>query len=382
MDLSVTYAGVKFKNPLVLASATPGWDGHHLRLAAEAGAGAVVPKTIGPVADWAAHPRCGRLALIKVGRRPIGMVNLELFTTMSRERWIETELAEAHRGGARVVGSILAMPDPAGTAVLAQQVQETGCVDLFEINVSCPMPASSVGMHIGCDSVLTARQVEAVKKVATVPVAVKLTPTVTDMVPVALAAEAAGADGLTISNSVRAFAGVDITSGRPILPAMGGYTGPAIKPIVQRHLAEVAARVKLPISAAGGVMNWRDVVEYIMLGATTIQSCTAVMWGGYEKISQMLKDLEQFMTDRGLATLDELRGIALPHITTTEEYAKEPPRFGVVDSGRCTECRACEKHCFYGAIYFSDESAHVDVSKCDGCGLCVLFCPVRAIALE
>ncbi len=382
VDLSVTYAGVKFGNPLVLASATPGWNGEHLSMAAQAGAGGVVPKTIGPLVDWAAHPRCGRLALIKVGRRPIGMVNLELFTTMSREQWIDTELAEAHRSGARVIGSILAMPNPEDTAVLAQQVQETGFVDLFEINVSCPMPASGVGMHIGRDPILTARQVEAVKKVATIPVAVKLTPNISDMVPVALAAQEAGADGLTISNSVRAFAGVDIDTGRPILPAMGGYTGPAIKPIVERHLAEVAGRVKLPISAVGGVMDWRDIAEYTMLGATTIQCCTAVMWGGYDRLSEMLRDLERFMTEKRLSTLDELRGISLPYITTTEEYAKEPPKFGVVDPSRCNLCRACEKHCFYSAMHFTADAVEIDASRCDGCGLCVLFCPTQALTLK
>ncbi|MEW6523022.1 MAG: tRNA-dihydrouridine synthase [Bacillota bacterium] len=381
MKLTVTYAGIEFANPLVLASATPGWDGKHLRMAAEAGAGGVVPKTIGPVVDWAAHPRCGRLALVKSGPRAIGMVNLELFTTMSRERWIESELAEAKQGGARVVASILAMPDPADTAILAQQVQDSGAADLFELNVSCPMPVSTVGMHIGRDPVLTARQVEAVKKVATIPLAVKLTPNVADMVPIAQAAEKAGADALTISNSVRAFAGVNIDTGRPVLPAMGGYTGPAIKPIVQRHLAEVAAKVKLPISAVGGIMSWRDIVEYVMLGATTVQICTAVMWGGYEKIGQLLDGLRGFMAQRGLESLDEIRGIALPYITTTEEYAKEPPKFAQVDPARCTGCELCTKLCFYDAMAMEAGVAAVN-EKCDGCNLCVLWCPSQAIVLQ
>lgn len=111
-DLRVNYAGVEFKNPLVLASATPGWDGEGMRLAAEAGIGGVVPKTIGPQQDWAAHPCNGRLHLVRHGGKPIGMVNLELFTTKSREAWIEHDLTIAKKGGAVMQISILAMPNP------------------------------------------------------------------------------------------------------------------------------------------------------------------------------------------------------------------------------------------------------------------------------
>jgi dihydropyrimidine dehydrogenase (NAD+) subunit PreA len=97
-DLRVNFAGVTFKNPLVLASATPGWDGEGMKRAALAGIGGVVPKTIGPVQDWAAHPRNGRLQLIKNGSKAIGMVNLELFTTKTREDWIKEDLAIAKQG--------------------------------------------------------------------------------------------------------------------------------------------------------------------------------------------------------------------------------------------------------------------------------------------
>lgn len=148
-DLQVNFAGVTFRNPLVLASATPGWDGLRLKKAGEAGFGAVIPKTIGPIQDWAVHPRNGRLFLYRVGNRPIGMVNLELFTTKTREEWIAQDLALAREGGAKIFASILAMPEPEQTAELASQVEATGLVDLFELNVSCPMPASTVGMHIG-----------------------------------------------------------------------------------------------------------------------------------------------------------------------------------------------------------------------------------------
>lgn len=381
-DLKVNYAGVQFRNPLVLASATPGWDGEGMKRAGLAGIGGVVPKTIGPVQDWAAHPCNGRLQLVKHGGKAIGMVNVELFTTKTREAWIKEELPIAKEGGAVMQLSVLAMPHPEETAELVQEIQNTGMADLLEINVSCPMPASTVGMHIGKSAELTYQQVKLAKSVAKIPVTVKLTPNVSDMVEIAQAVKDAGGDGVTISNSVRSFAGVDIETGLPLLRGYGGYTGPAIKPIIMRHLSEVAKNVDIPISAIGGVMSFKEIVEYVMLGATTVQTCTAVMWNGYSIITKMLKDLNNWMDMKGYKSLDEIRGIALPHITSVEELAKLPPKFANIDSDMCTDCGMCEKVCFYRAISAGDNAHLVNKEKCDGCGLCVQCCPAEAIELE
>lgn len=380
-NLKVNYCGVEYRNPLVLASATPGQDGEGMRLAAEAGIGGVIPKTIGPRQDWAAHPRNGRLFNYKVGKRPIGMVNLELFTTLTRDDWIEKELEIAKAGGATMHISILAMPDPKDTAELVKELQATGLVDLFELNVSCPMPASTVGMHIGKDAQLSYKQVEAARNAAEVPLTVKLTPNISDMVPVAKAVRDAGADGITISNSIRSFAGVNIDTGQPHLRGYGGYTGPAIKPIIMRHLSEVANNVDIPISAVGGVSSYREIIEYIMLGATTVQICTAVMWNGYQEITKILKDLENWMDKKGYKSFDEIRGIALPSITTVEELAKLSPKFARIDPDECTNCAKCEKVCFYRAISEGDNTRVVDQSLCDGCGLCLQWCPIDAAIL-
>ena len=251
-NLSVNYCGVNYRNPLVLASATPGWDGEAMRLAGEAGIGGVIPKTIGPKQDWADHPRNGRMFLHRYNGKPIGQVNMELFSTMTRDVWIDRELEIAKKSGATMHISILAMPDPDDTARLVEDIQNTGMVDLFELNVSCPMPASTVGMHIGKNPSLLKRQIEAGKSVAKVLFTVKLTPNDCDLVEVATVAKEAGADGLTISNSIRSFAGVDIETGHPYLRSYGGYTGPAIRPIIMRKPLKSPATwtSRCPASAA------------------------------------------------------------------------------------------------------------------------------------
>ncbi|MCK4785392.1 MAG: tRNA-dihydrouridine synthase, partial [Desulfobacteraceae bacterium] len=291
--LEITFAGVKFRNPLILASATPGWDGERSNKAWQAGAGAVIPKSFGPPQRWAHHPRIGRMKLIKSGQKRIGMVNIELYTTMTLQNWLDRELEKAYEGNCAIIASIVAHPNPEDTAKNARIIEDTGKVVMFEINVSCPMPAGEdkVGFQMGNDPDTCFRQVQTVKKAVSLPVGIKLTPTTHNMVPIAQAAEEGGADFLTIANSVRSFAGVDIATGIPKLCAYGGYSGPAIKPITQRHVSEVAKAVNIPISAVGGVSTWEDVIEYMMIGATTVQICTGVMWHGYAFFKDILDGL-------------------------------------------------------------------------------------------
>lgn len=380
-DLSVDYAGVKFRNPIVLASATPGWDGKHLAEAAAAGIGAVVCKTIGPPAEWAAHPRNGRLAFVKVNGKRIGMINLELFTTKTLDDWIKGDLALAKKAGVPVIASVLALPEPEETGELAGRVEATGQVDLLELNVSCPMPACSVGMHIGKDPTKTQAQVRAVKAATTLPLSVKMTPNIADIGEVAIACQEAGANGLTVSNSVRSFAGVDIYTGRPRLRAFGGYSGPAIKPIVQRLVIEVKQACDLPVCTVGGITRWQDVVEYMMIGAQAVQLATGIMWQGWDIIGKLLDGLRRFMDEEGYSSLDDFRGLALPYVTTVEQLAQEAKLSVKVDHERCTDCGLCVRSCFYDALRL-DEALQVDTYRCDGCGLCTLLCPQEALSLE
>jgi dihydropyrimidine dehydrogenase (NAD+) subunit PreA len=315
------------------------------------------------------------------------MVNIELYTTMPLQEWLDQELDKAYEGNSKIVASVVANPAPEDTAANATTLEGTGKVAMFEINVSCPMPLGEdkVGFQMGNDPDTCYRQVKAVKEAVSLPVGIKLTPTTHDMVPMALASERAGADFLTIANSVRSFAGVDITTGMPRLAAYGGYSGPAIKPITQRHLSEAAKAVGIPIAAVGGVSTWEDIVEYIMLGATTVQICTSIMWNGYGHFQELLEGLSDYMVREGLDTLESIRGKALPHIVTIEELAKKPRMTARVDPEKCLNltkgaCERCKDICFYGAIGF-EPKLRLYPANCDGCGLCAEICPVGALAL-
>jgi dihydropyrimidine dehydrogenase (NAD+) subunit PreA len=385
--LETEFAGVRMRNPLILSSATPSWDGAHCHEAWQNDAGAIVPKSLAPPVKFAQHPRSGRMKIIREGRRQIGMINIELYTTMDLRDWLQNDLQEASKGDSCIIASVVAHPDPESTARNARMIEESGKVAMFEINVSCPMPAdeSKVGFQMGNDPLACQAQIRAIKDTVSLPVGIKLSPTTDSMVPVAEAAEAAGADFLTIGNSVRAFAGVDVYTGLPKLPAYGGYSGPAIKPITQRHVSEVARAVSTPISACGGVSTWEDVVEYIMLGASTVQLCTSIMWKGYAHFRTILEGLTTYMENQGLESLASVRGQALPHIMTIDEVAKRPPLVAHVDPATCTNlkgggCELCRNVCFYGAIAFAPR-LQVNPEKCDGCNLCVEICPNGALRL-
>jgi len=382
--LEVNLAGVRLRNPIILGSATPSWDGKSSKKASLAGVGAIVPKTIGSPEVLRQHPRCGRLRLVRYGRgRPFGMVNTEIYSTMAFEDWLDRELAIAAEGEAKIIASIVAEPDPAETVQLARRLQATGLIHMLELNVSCPMPDAQVGYRVGQNAEMVCAQIKAVKEVANLPVGVKMTPNVSDMVPIAQAAKDAGADFLTISNSVRSLAGVDIETGKPYLPAYGGYTGPAIKPIIQRFVSEVARAVDIPISAVGGVRTWQDAVEYIMLGATTVQIVSAVMWDGYETLNKLISGLRRFMERKGYNSIEDFRGIALPHITTIQEYAAYPRKWVALVPDKCNACGLCFKVCFYDALD-SDSKGIPQIRRenCDGCGLCVEICPLKALVLQ
>jgi dihydropyrimidine dehydrogenase (NAD+) subunit PreA len=167
--------------------------------------------------------------------------------------------------------------------------------------------------------------------------------------------------------------------------AYGGYSGPAIKPIAQRHVSEVTKTVKTPISAWCGISTWEDIVEYFMIGATTVQICTSIMWHGYGQFQNFLKGFSDYMDEQGLTSFDAIRGKALPHIVTIDELSQRPPMVVTVTHEKCINltkggCELCGRVCFYGAIRFTPK-LNLDMEKRDGCGLCRKICPAEVLSL-
>jgi len=387
VDLGVEFLGVEFKSPILLSSAPPTLDADHIKRAVEAGFGGGVTKTI---SYRQFHDPKPRFQGVKGRNRLFGMQNIEHISTYVFDLWIKEfkvlrELKKTH--GTPIVASIMAGTDLDEWARLAKDVEAQGA-DIIELNVSCPhMSDSAMGAFIGQDCPLTGEVSKAAAEAVSVPIMTKLTPNVTDIASIAKEAIKGGAKGVAAINTVLVLSGVDINTGNPLPDVwgkggFGGYSGPAVRPIGLRMVGEIA-REGINISGIGGIESWENVIEYMMMGAGTVQLATAAMWYGFDIVKGWNENILTFMKEHGYDSLADLKGITLPKITELEklDYVKEV--YSDVDTERCIDCRRCVTACRDGATdaMKNPKLNDVDYEKCVGCGLCKMVCPQNCISM-
>lgn len=296
-DLGVELAGLKLQNPVMLAAGILGVTGLSLRRVAEAGAGAVVTKSIGP------EPREGYSNPTFTGT-PGGFLNSIGLPNPGAEAFAH-EVKIAKKGGVPVIVSIFGASkrEFARVGVL---MEEAGA-DALELNLSCP---HSRLLAFGQSPQLTFSVVEAVKKRVGVPVFAKLTPNVADIAAVARKAEEAGADAVTCINTLRAMA-IDAETGRPILAnRFGGLSGPAIKPVAVRCVFEVAEAVDIPVIGSGGITTWEDAVEFMLAGASAVQIGSAVALKDLEVFREVAEGIRAYLKRKGYRSVKEIVGLS------------------------------------------------------------------------
>src|SRR5438132_4320720 len=197
---------------------------------------------------------------------------------------------------------------------------------------------------------------EWVKEVATIPVMVKLTPNVGDITAIGRAAVNGGADALSLINTINSIMGVDLDTFAP-KPAVrgqgshGGYCGPAVKPIALHMVSAIAAdsRVNVPISGIGGIQAWQDAVEFLLLGAGSVQVCTAVMHYGFRIVEQLQSGLEAWMLEKGFNRVKDFVGLSVPRIKTWGELDLNYKIVAEIDQKKCIHCGLCYIACEDGA---------------------------------
>ena len=275
---------------------------------------------------------------------------------------------------------------------LARLCEENGA-DAIELNFSCPnMAEGGLGSDIGQVPELVERFTAAARRGTKIPILAKLTPNVDKMSPAAEAALKGGADGIAAINTIKSIIGVNphtYVSAPAVhgMSAVGGYSGNAVKPIALRFIAEMGHNPKLKdmhISAMGGVESWSDALEFIMLGAGSVQVTTAVMQYGYRIIDDLKSGLNLYLAAKGLDNVEQIKGVGLDTVSDTTDVLERDtivyPKFNL---SKCIGCGRCEISCADGghqAITLSPErKPRMDAGKCVGCHLCVLVCPQRAI---
>src|SRR5919198_54591 len=317
-DLKTNFADIESPNPFWLASGPPTNTYGQVARAFDYGWGGAVWKTIGePIINV-----FSRYGSVDLGQnRMMGFNNIELISDRPIADNLK-EIAEVKRNYPKhaVIASLMVESKRTAWHEMVKQTEDTGA-DGIELNFGCPHGMSERGMGSAVGQVpdYTCQIVAWVKEVATIPVIVKLTPNVTDITYIARAAVTGGADALSLINTINSIVGVDLTTFEP-QPAVagksshGGYCGPAVKPIALHLVAAVAGdpAVTVPISGIGGIATWRDAAEFIALGAGSVQVCTAVMHYGFRIVEDMIEGLSNFLDEKGMRSVNELRGKALP----------------------------------------------------------------------
>jgi dihydropyrimidine dehydrogenase (NAD+) subunit PreA len=387
-DLSVDFCGIKSPNPFWLASAPPTNTGAQIMRAFDAGWGGAVWKTLGePIVNVSSRYS----ALDWRGQKMLGLNNIELITDRPLDVNFR-EISEVKRRypGHALIVSLMVDSKREAWHQIVRRAEEAGA-DGLELNFGCPHGMSERGMGAAVGQVpeYTCQIVEWVKEVAKTPVIVKLTPNVTDVVYPARAAAKGGADALSLINTINSITGIDLHSlvPRPAVhgaSAHGGYCGPAVKPIALNMVAAVAQNLSLPVSGIGGVGSWQDAAEFIALGSTTVQVCTAVMHYGFRIVLDLIDGLSSYLDQMGMRSVSELRGRSLSRVQRWEQLDLSYRVVAQVDAQKCIGCGLCYVACNDGA--HQAIAAHPDGKgrtrveilepKCVGCNLCSLVCPV------
>lgn len=326
VDLSVEACGLRYANPFLLASGPPGTNGKVIKRSFALGWGGIVCKTISLDNSKVVNtvPRYGKLAAHGAPAEVIGFQNIELISDRPFELWLD-ELADCKREyrDRILIASIMEEYRKDAWVEIVERTQATG-IDAFELNFSCPhgLPERRMGAAMGMDADIVREVVGWVKAVAKVPVYAKMTPNITQPAVPARAAVEGGADGISAINTILCIIGINLDTLRP-MPTVegysepGGYSGQAVRPIALRHVMEIArACPGTAISGMGGVETGEDAVQFLLLGASTVQVCTGAMLHGYEMIEPLCVGLGAFMERHGMTTVAQVIGKSLPYFST------------------------------------------------------------------
>ena len=394
-DLRCKIAGIDSINPFWLASAPPTDKKYNVVRAFEAGWGGVVWKTLGidpPVVNMSS--RYG--AHHNANRGVIGINNIELIS----DRPLAVNLQEIREVREEwpdrvIIGSMMAPVEEDAWKTLAVKIAEAG-VHGLELNLGCPhgMCERGMGSAIGQVPEMVENVTRWVKEVVDIPVFTKLTPNITDILVPAEAAKRGNADAVSLINTVNSIVNVDLDlmAPNPVVDGKGshgGYCGTAVKPIALNMVGEIARNQDtrgLEMSAIGGVETWKDAAEFIALGASGVQVCTAAMLYGFRIVEDMIEGLESWMDEKGYKTLDDFRGLATANTLNWNDLNMNYDIKAVINKDDCIECGRCHIAC--------EDTSHQAITKvakegggneytvidqeCVGCNLCMHVCPVES----
>jgi dihydroorotate dehydrogenase/Pyruvate/2-oxoacid:ferredoxin oxidoreductase delta subunit len=385
----IEFAGLKLKNPFVVASSPLTAKVHLLKQAEEVGAAAASAKL-----TFIKQPFYGKLRMYNAPKEGSIVCHDRRLDLEEGQRLI-SETRRVTRELLIFANITHAAEDLEGWAYLARAMQEAGA-HAVEANMICPnlgMTAKRLGQvgptgggAVGQSLEAAAAVTRALKESVSIPVICKLTPNVTDVALIARACEDAGADGICLAGGHLALPPMDIYHPENVYPllqgsSMGSLGGPATRLLGFAMVASTARRVSIPIIGGGGLEKWEHAIQYMMWGATLVTACTAIMWHGYEIIPRIIRKMEQFVEQQGYGGYQDLVGRSLPTLRAARELAPIVTA-PAVDPERCNGCGLCLKPGHCEAITLEEGLASVHAEDCLGCGVCVAICPRSALTFQ
>ena len=389
-SLEIDFCGIRCENPFFLASSAVCTNYEMVARAFEAGWAGVFFKTICMQEIREVSPRFDAC-------QQEGSADFYAFRNMEQlsENPVEMDFDILRRlkkdyPSKVIVASIMGQTEEQWI-ILAKMAEAAG-VDAVELNFSCPqMRLTGMGSDVGQNPELVTFYTAYVKRSISIPVIPKMTPNVTHITEPAMAVFFAGADGVSAINTIKSVT----MSGRAEVNSrktISGLSGRAVKPIALRHILEMAQSPmingshgkKLDISGIGGIETWKDALEFIQLGCRNVQVCTAVMQYGYRIIDDLILGMQDYLAERGVASLDSIVGEELSNFVTPTDLDRETIVYPKIDRDKCIGCGRCYISCQDGghqAITFNTETRQPRLvgTKCVGCHLCRLVCPTGAI---
>lgn len=385
-DLSIDFLGVKCENPFFLSSSPVSSSYEMISKAFESGWGGVFYKTVGIFIPDECSPR------FDIGTKEstvwTGFKNMEMIS----DKPLEVNLEYINKLKRDYPNKVVAVSIMGSTKEeweeLSKLVTEAGA-DMLECNFSCPqMTSSAMGSDVGQNPDLVYEYTKAVVRKTHLPVVAKMTPNLGNIEIPAIAALKGGAKGISAINTVKSITNIDLEhlTAMPVVngkSSISGYSGAAIKPIALRFVADLLKHPDIRethISGIGGIETWQDALEFLLLGARNLQVTTSVMQYGYRIVEDMISGLSYYMDERGVDSLDEITGTALPNIVSAEELDRDFKIIPEIDEEKCVNCGRCYISCFdagHQAIDWDEEKRLPKVNdNCVGCHLCLNVCPV------
>ena len=391
IDLSIDFCGVKFKNPFLLSSSPVSNSAEMVARSFDAGWGGVVFKTLNSDTIPIVHPSPRMNGYAYGNKRLVGLQNVEMISDRPlRDNLVDFLYLKKKYPDHILISSIMGFSNDEW-GYLAKVSEDNGA-DMLELNFSCPhMSVEGAGHHVGKAFDLIEKFTTTVKQCVSIPVIAKMTPNITDMTEPALYAKQGGADAISAINTVSGISQIDLDVFTPKpnifgLGSVSGTSGPAVKPIGLRFISDMAKceELSLPLSGIGGIETWVDALEYILLGASTIQVTTGIIHYGYGIVEDMIEGLTDFMVEKNIAKVQDLVGKALPNLKTTDKFDLKRQGRAEYDLTNCVGCGQCYTVCRDAAgfaLEWDQEKRRpiLNEDKCLSCMICSFVCPVSGI---